>query len=203
MLARELKLLWLGVTGWWKPDPIPDNKTSFSCYKESGWIGFLSAIILLVLFEGLAIQVFLYGKSPLIVYIHSGLEVYGIVWLLGDFQAIKKNLIRLSDTLLQVRVGFRWAIEIPLINISAAYEGQPEAIDAVVEWKMDEFIKEVKVPGYSVISLMGKANLHLVLKEPMKIRGWFGQIKNIDRIGLEIDSPAEFLQAVCKYIAPK
>ena len=92
----ELYRLKLGVIGWLQPDPVPNKLDTFTCFRESGWGGILIGLIGVLVVESFAIGMFLHARYPLFSYVHLALGIYSIVWLVGDYQAIKNAAHRAS-----------------------------------------------------------------------------------------------------------
>jgi hypothetical protein len=197
---REIKILRYAIMGWLEADPVPDHLTTFTCYKESGWRHFLIGILFILGFESIAVQILLYGKYLWIADLHALFAVYSLLWLLGDYQAIKKNLTVLTCSTLSVRVGLRWNFSIPVKDIAHVDLGEPAELTLPVEIKMGSFVSERKLPEYGVILVFGKPTVHLTLRKPLTTRSGLGRSKTLKQIGLGIDEPLAFVQVLREYL---
>jgi hypothetical protein len=199
-LEREITIIKYGVMGWFEKDRLSDDSSSFTCYKESGWSAFLLGILFMIGFESVAIQVLLHDHYIWLAYVHLFLALYGVLWLLGDYQAIKKNMVTLDSTALRVHIGLRWDFFVPFSNITGAKMGEPDGVKSPLEIKMSKFTSEEKLSGYEAVTVAGKPNLHLILGRPITVIGPFGRKKRMDRIGLSIDSTEKFIVCIHKKI---
>ena len=50
--------------------------------------------------------------SPFIAWIISGLSIYSLFFIIGDFNAIKARPILIQGNLIKLRIGIRWYLEI-------------------------------------------------------------------------------------------
>jgi hypothetical protein len=148
------------------------------------------------IFESIAVQFFLRTHYERIASFHAVLAFYGLIWLLGDYQAIKKSVVTLSATELHVHIGMRWDFFIPIAEIKGAELGEPKELRAPTKIKMGEFVSKIKIPGYEIVTVTGRPNMYLTLRRPITITGLFGRKKTMERIGLGIDSANDFVTRV-------
>ncbi len=195
-MKKEFTILYYGLFGWRKEDAIADNNRTFTCYKECGLGAFVVAIVLLILLESPLIHLLLMHRSTWLTYLHSLLVVYGIVWLLGDYQAFKKKLISVSPETVQITLGMRRSFSIQRSNIHHAQLGQPRELNTLITVQKGQFETKRKLPGYNSFAALGEPNLHIVLKNPISIKGKFGQQLILNRIGLSVDQADQFVVEV-------
>ena len=53
----------------------------------------------------------------------TALDVYGILWLLGDYHALRLRPTTIEDGVLHLRYGLRWNVDVPLSNIAELKSG--------------------------------------------------------------------------------
>jgi hypothetical protein len=105
-----------------------------------------------------------------------------MVWLIGDFHAVRLRPVQISGGILHLRVGLRRTMSIPLASIAEVRapvkDGQNERRD---------HLKAV---------LVGAPNRRIELTNPTRAIGFYGMTRRVTTIDLHIDEPARFDAAV-------
>lgn len=118
--------------------------------------------------------------SPVAAWIVTGLQIYGVWWLLSDLRALARGGVIVGDDI-ELRIGKRWRGRIPRDAVERVERG--DAPDKRVDF-----------------SILG-ANVVLVLRRPCVIRGPFGVKRKVDRVALSIDEPDAFSGMVAAFSA--
>ena len=159
----ELQILRYGLFAWRTPDA-----PGFTVHKRNGWgtivIGFIVAIVA----ESLAVHLLVQHWSVTAAWIVTGLDLYGILWLVGDYHALRLRVTTIEDGMLHLRYGMRWTADIPLANIAAV---RP----APADWKRKGVLK---------IAMLDEPTLLVELHEPVMIEGLMGLRRTIDAIAI-------------------
>ena len=107
-----------------------------------------------------------------------------MLWLIGDFQAVRLRPIVVGDNTLQVRVGLRWSVAIPYGQIrQARLRGRGEAMTR-------------RSAGYLSAALLVDPQLILELDCPLRVQGPYGISKEVSRVGLAVDDFEAFRAAL-------
>ena len=160
----------------------PDQESEFTVHREVGYAGVVIGLGMAVVVEAVALHALLGQWSSTVAWILSGLSVYALVWLIGDYRALAARPIRLDRTRLALRVGLRWEAEIPLRSIVAI--GGPPAVS------------ETPSASTLVASVLGRPNLRLWLAEPIEVTGMYGLRRHADEIQLRVDRVAGLREAL-------
>ncbi|MCT2535425.1 hypothetical protein NC661_18070 [Aquibacillus koreensis] len=133
---------------------------SFSYHKKSGYIGFICAMLVVIVIETVAISFLLYNWSPLLHWIHLLLAIVMFVFLIVDLQAVIRNPIELSGDTLSIKIGVRPKLTIKTDNIK-------EILNGNINYEQDKKNKEVLD-----LSLLGldDPTFEIVLHEPVAYR---------------------------------
>ena len=119
-LVAELTAMVYAICGWFcgfRPRP---GMSAFWYHHESGYGAVLLVLGVVVLPpEMLIAHLFISQWSSLVAWIWTGLELYGVLWLLGDYQAMRLNPIVLDAERLRLRIGLRWRVDLSLHDIVA------------------------------------------------------------------------------------
>ena len=116
--------------------------------------------------------------SPIAAWVLTGLSVYGLLWLAGDYRAVVARPSLVDDDTLRLRVGLRWNTEIPraaIRRISKLDPRQPEPTGSYVR-----------------ATLLGRPHHLIELDRPIAVRGVYGWRRSVETIGVTVDDDAAF-----------
>lgn len=178
--AYEVALLAYAFAGWRMR--AADDEGAFTIHRRGGYSAVAFALGLASVVELTAVHLLLHPWSPTVAWVLTGLSAYGMVWLLGDTQAIRLRLLRADDEALRVRVGLRWSVDVPWGDVvSVTRAGQPAADDG---------------RGMLRATPIGDPRLVVGLARPLTATGPYGFTRRVSRIGVAVDDEARFLAAV-------
>jgi len=121
--------------------------------------------------------------SPAAAWVLTGLSLYTVLWLLGDYRAVvlRPSLLRATPhgEVLEVRLGVRWNLRLPLAAVRAVRRvgARPPA---------------ASTPGYLRAVAIGQPRFLLELAEPVTARGPYGWRREVSLLGLTVDDEAAF-----------
>jgi hypothetical protein len=141
----------------------------------------LCVFFFVIAVETFAIHLLLSRWSDVAAWILTGLSIYTVVWLLGDYRAWKARRIVMDNDTLHLRVGTRWEAEIPVSQIDDVGLN-PE--------------KPVKGDGRFIARVWGEPNVWLRFVEPVEFTGMYGVRQRASEVQLHIDDSSEFLAAI-------
>jgi hypothetical protein len=153
----------------------------FTYHKKSGYIGFIWAMVAVMVLETAGVSYLLYNWSPILHWIHLILSVSVIVFLIADLKAVVKNPILIKNNELSLKIGVRPKVIISTKNIKEVKSGS----------LYQEERKNKEVLDLSLFSL-DDPTFEIVLDQPIVDKGLIGKPKNISRIFLSIDDKITF-----------
>ncbi len=180
ILVTELLLLYLAFGGWFKKftSRAPEHAI-FSYHRRVGYTTITCVVALILLVETTALHILLQRWSALAAWIFTGLSLYSLLWLIGDYHAIRLHPLVLDETHLHLRIGMRWRATIPLSGIAEIQNLSR---------------REKSVDDYVSVALFGSPRLVMALRQPITIKGLFGIQKETWRLALTIDDEKRFRQ---------
>ena len=181
VLAYELGVLYYGLVCW-RRRPAWDDRRCFSYHRSSGYGQLILTLMVVSAVEvvGMHLAVRLWSEAA--AWLLSALGVYAVVWMAGEYQAVRLRPVTAADDALRVRVGLRWSVSIPYTQIEQV---QPRGKESLSK----------RTPGYLHAALLTDPQMVLVLRGPVRARGPYGIEKEIRRVGLAVDE-ADRLRAV-------
>lgn len=179
----ELQLWSMFCFGWFlRPRPA-DGPDVFTHHKTTHWFGVVGVIAFLALMEAIVLHIALDAlRYEIAKWVMSALSAYGLIWILGDMQALRvyRSAI-VSDTLL-LRVGARGHAEIPLSNLKDVELGTWSAAG----------------PDEALLVLSGKANVRLTFHAPNTYKPALGAQRCVRALLTQIDNPEALRNALAR-----
>jgi membrane protein YdbS with pleckstrin-like domain len=167
-VAFEVTTMYYGLFAWWKKPP----SDGYSVHERNGWGVIVAALLLVIAGEGVGMHFLLARSFPRGAWLWTALDLYGALWLFGDYQALRLRRITLDDDALQIRFGLRASATIPYSAI-AAIEPQSGPFE-----KRKETLK---------VAIVDDPRTIIRLREPMTIQFIAGIRKRIDTIAILAD----------------
>ncbi len=189
VLAFELAMLYYGVFSWRQSPPNDDR--SFSCHRRSAYGGVVIGLVLVMLAEALVVHGWVARYSVAGAWIITGLSLYGLLWLLGDWRAIVLRPTRATDEQLEIRVGMRYEANAPW--------------DGVTSWRRlvgAQRLDNMMAPDKTALTAaaLGSADFELQLRTSVDVRCVYGWVRQVKTIRLAVDDAERFEQLLASRI---
>jgi hypothetical protein len=175
-VASEVAAVYLGIFGWRLPDPEPSADASTTFHRRSGWGSIVACILVLIAAESLGVHLLLQRWSPRAAWIFTILDIWGFVWLIGDYHAFRLRPLVVTAEAIQLRFGFRWSATIPRHNVASV-----ERLTAGADEKLR------RTRGYLRLAIFDEAEYLITLREPVIVQGIAGIRKTVTTIGIRPD----------------
>ena len=177
ILGTEISMLYYGLFAWKRPKQTGEN--AFTAYKKSGYGSIVGGLAFLSLSEVLAFHVLFMQINTIAAWIIFALNLYGIIFILADFNACRREPTYMEDERLYINAGIRWKAVIPVKDIKS------------VELSNESLRGKQILRATTILS---GPNLVIVLEKTHKADGPYGIRKNFDKILLNLDEPQRFKQ---------
>ena len=181
ILASELSFIHYGLFAWRKRPLYTTTDEVFTYHEKSGLGLIIGVFMVLIAIETPVLHYFISMKFPTLAWVVTALGLYGVVFILADFNACRWRPIRVADGNLFLVTGLRWRCTIPLSEIDRVEANTFEIED-----------KE----GLLNAAVIGNQNLIIKLKNPHTATGIYGFKKNFDRAAVTVDEPAKLMTAL-------
>ena len=189
IIATELSLIHYGLLSWRNRPRYTTGGGVFTYHEKSGNGLVLGVFLVLIAIEVPALHLLLGSKFPTLAWVLTALGLYGVVFILGDFNATRLRPIRIHDSKFDLKIGLRWRCTIPLSEIDDI-----EATTFDIEDR----------DGLLNCVVIGNQNLVIRLKRPHTATGIYGFEREFDRIAIAVDEPALFSAALtCDGASPE
>jgi hypothetical protein len=172
-VSSELSILWYALFCW-RRQPA-DGVT---VHKRNGWGTIVACILMMIGFESIGMHLLVQLWSVKAAWIVTALDVYGALWLIGDYHALRLRPTYAAGGVLHLRYGLRWNADIPLDLIEGIDELRSES-----EWKRQGVLK---------MAMLDEPKFLVRLREPVKVNGLAGIRRTIHAVAILPDDAETF-----------
>jgi len=143
--------------------------------------------VAVIVIESIAVHFAVVTRLPMLAWVLTLTSVLAVLWLVRDYVALGTGAVQLGDDTLELTIGRRFAITLPLADIERATAPT---------------FRDLPAPGttqgrdYLNLTKPGAPNVLLVLAEPRRIRVTAGVHRNARRIAFRLDDAPRFLAAL-------
>lgn len=166
VVESELSIVYYAFAGW-RQQPAPVEGRAITFHERAGWGTILAGLLLLIAAEGIGMHLLLAQWTPAAAWTWTFLDVWGAIWLLGDYQALRLRRSFLTEDALHIRFGLRWTVTVPLASIVS--------IEDAHDWRRKDVLK---------VAILEDPRYVITLREPLVARGLAGLRKEIRAIAL-------------------
>ncbi|MGE7917323.1 beta-carotene 15,15'-monooxygenase [Viridibacillus sp. NPDC093762] len=190
MIISDLLMFYYAFASWKRPILVAPN--TFTLHKKSSLLAFQIMLIHAIVIETLGIHWWLHEKSMILSIILLILNVYSVVFFLGDIQAVRLNPVRLKKQKLYLSLGLVKQMELSLDDIKSITTDQEEL--------------EKKLNSKTTIEFVARdfeevhPHMILELKKPCTASLLMGFKKQYSRVAIRLDDPIAFKQALQQHL---
>jgi hypothetical protein len=147
------------------------------------------AISVVVLIESVALHFLIAARHPLIAWPLTLLSLAAVLWIVRDYRALGVGSITIDEQILDLRIGRRFDIAVPL---------------SAIERAITPTFRDLPTPGtnqgrdYLNLTKPAAPNVLILLDQPRRVRLTAGMHRSVKRLGFRVDDPAELLRALEK-----
>jgi len=182
VLAFEFLMFYYAFASWRKKPPM--GATYFTLHQNSSLIAFYVMLIHAIVIETAAIHWIIHEKSVLISVIMLFLNVYTVLFFIGDIQAIRLNPLAVHQKKIYVSLGLGRKMVIPLEQIAAIRWGEEAAEEKINPKDTISFIAKdfETLPPHCIIEF----------KKPLCGQLFYGIQKTYSKAAIRLDEPESF-----------
>lgn len=188
VICSETLMFYYAFCSWKKKQP-----EGITIYKNSSLIAFQIMLIHAVIIETIGVHWLLHllNVSPILSIILLILNIYGVIFLLGDMQALRLNPIYADEKAVYISQGLMKRAEIEFEQIEEIIVDQE-----ILQSKLPKGTLEFVARDFEQVY----PDVLIKLKSPMKAPLVMGIEKEYSQIAIRTDSPGEFLEILQKGI---
>jgi len=180
MICSDLLVLYYGVASWKRQERL-----GFTLHKNSSYIAFQLMIIHGIAIETIGINWWLHEKSMILSIVLLILNIYSVIFLIADMQAIRLNPVYVTDETIYISLGLMKRTEIDFNKIEEVIEDKGQLEGKLSKDTIDFVARD-----------FGEAYPHVILKmkEPVEVTFMLGIKKHYNQVAIKVDQSQEFKQ---------
>jgi hypothetical protein len=153
---------------------------AFTYHRRSGLRLIYAVALIIGAFEILGVHLLAAAFSPVAAWALTGLELYGVVWVIGLLRSVGQLPIVLSERGVHVRMGVIYSLFVPYEAIESV---QRQGLHAV----------NTRRKNYLNCAFINSPDCVLKLRTARRARLPYTLSRSVDEIGLMVDEPRQFL----------
>jgi hypothetical protein len=165
----------------WKKKPVQSHQT-FSYHQKSSFVALYIMLIHALVLESVGFHFFLHSWNPIVAFVVVFLNLYTLLFLLAEIQAVRLNPIIIGENKLFLQIGLtkRLIVECKDIkSVSYDHEDFEENQTDILDGVLADFIKE-------------KPSIEIEFYEPQIVKLLYGFEKQVTKVHLRPDDSNQF-----------
>jgi hypothetical protein len=173
LLAYEMSVLYYGLFSW-RDRPADGPGQAFAYHRAGSYGALVFALLIVSACEIGGMHVVVSRASHAVAWLLTAIGLYGVVWILGDFQAARLRPLLVSPDGLRVRLGLRWSLTIPRKEIAAIAPAPKPPLSK-------------RAPGHLHVALLTSPQWQITLSRPLVAQGPYGITKRVTTVAVAAD----------------
>lgn len=191
MLATDVLILYYSF-GSWKQKVI-HNEQTFTIHKNTSFVAFYVMLLHAIVIETIGIHWWLHDVSLILSIVLLLLNIYSVLYVLAEIQAVRLNPIRMENEALYLSLGIGKRMMVSYDCIEKVQWGNEAAACNLKSKDLLDFLAR------DLESVEPQCVIHF--KTPQKATVFFGMEKEYTQVALRVDELARFEEALREKIA--
>ena len=156
-------------------------------YRSARSAAITYTLVAVILIESAAVHFAVAARLPMLAWVLTLSSLVAVLWLVRDYRALGVGVVRLGEETLELTIGRRFAIGIPVATIERATAPTFRDLPAPGTTQGRDFLNLTKPAAPNVL---------LVLREQRRVRLIGGMHRDARRIAFRLDDAPSFLAAL-------
>ncbi|MGM8215828.1 beta-carotene 15,15'-monooxygenase [Bacillaceae bacterium W0354] len=182
-ICSEMLVFYYAFASWRKQ--IQPKSNTFTLHQKSSYIAVHVMLIHAIIIETIGIHWWLHDQYPIASIILLILNIYGVIFLIGDIQAVRLTPILVTDEKLYISLGLIKRMEIEWSNVEKIIDDRNELEKKLSKDTIDFIAKDFDDVTPTVI---------LELKEPTEVMLLMRLRRKYKRVAIRVDEPTRFMK---------
>ncbi|MFS0824408.1 hypothetical protein [Bacillus sp. 1P02SD] len=193
ILVYDFSIFYYGFFSWKKKWEARKHIHTFTIHTNSGYFGLFIMLVHAMVIEVIGIHFLIaHFWSPTAAWIFTALDLYALLWIIADFQAVRLSPLVIKDHKLLAQVGIRREIVVDLRTIKSI---QP-TITGKKERAREKQSFAITLPNV----FEEDPQFEIELTEPALANLPFGIKKEMTKLYVTVDDKEAFLQVIDRYL---
>ncbi|MFC4402588.1 hypothetical protein [Gracilibacillus xinjiangensis] len=191
-LVTDIAAIYYSLFSWRQKAPVLANGHTFTFHKDGGYQGIIFMLVHAMILEVVAVHILVAQFSHVAAWILTIFDVYALLFIIADYQAIRLSSIVLDEKGIHFQKGVRQYGFIKWGQISEIRKNDKSPKEAAKDRESISLalhgIEQEPIPYV------------LQLNEPVEIHQLFGFKKSIKSIYVKLDQPHLFNERINDYL---
>ncbi|NRD78287.1 beta-carotene 15,15'-monooxygenase [Bacillus sp. BRMEA1] len=183
IICSEMLMFYYAIACWGKSPKIANNQ--FTLHQKTSLLAFQIVLIHSTILEMVGIDWWLHEKSFVLSLILLLLNIYTVIFLIGDIQAVRHNPLLVTEDTIYLSLGLMKRMEIKWMDVE-------EVIHAPKHFKHNKCTIEFIARSFDEIH----PDFILKLKHPVTATLIMGIKKEYSQVALKVDEPHRFIEVL-------
>ncbi|RHW38524.1 beta-carotene 15,15'-monooxygenase [Lysinibacillus yapensis] len=188
IICSEMLMFYYALLSWRKKPIQVEN--SFTLHKNSSYIAFQIMLIHAIVIETLGFHWWLHDKSMLLSIVLLLLNVYSIIFLLADIQAVRLNPVTITNSHLYISLGLMKRMDIRFDEIESVITDKVQLKQKLAKETIDFVARDIDEVHPTII---------LKLKKPKEASLIMGIKKTYQNVAIKFDDQNAINAILNKY----
>lgn len=182
-LQAEILLIGLAFGGWFARFRSQNATIKVFFMHRSGlYPAFLFVIVCLIFGEAVVLHLLVsHLWNATAAWVCTVLSGYSLLWIIGDFHALRLHPIVLKEATLHLRRGLLWRAVVDLAEIENVRRFRSE---------------DAARPNFVSFAPLGQGDITIILRAPVVVYGLLGMKRSVSRVGVTVDERQALLDAL-------
>ena len=181
VLCSEMLMFYYAFASW-KKKPLPQEMT-FTLHHQSSFIAFQVMLIHAIIIETIGIHWWLHEKSLMLSIVLLLLNIYSIIFFIGDIQAVRLNPLKVDHDRMYVSFGLMKRMEIRWDEIAEIIEDREK-----LEGKLSKDTIIFMAQDFKKVY----PNVRLTFKHPIEATLIMGLKRKYNKVAIKVDDSERF-----------
>jgi hypothetical protein len=196
ILVKECKVLFYAFFRWNRNKVKRGN--SFTLHKNSTYFWLFIVLLHEQVIEMIIFHIYLKKVDPTYAYVITGLHIYSIFYMLGDYNWVRNSPIRVKDNVIEMRIGARREISFDIKDIKLIQKA------ALLYSKSGTLIHEKDVFHATafprvltrIFGITDELKHEIIFKKPITYKGYLGLKKKVNKVLVYIEESDQLVYLI-------
>lgn len=187
IIVKEWKILFYAFFRWGRKREAGEN--SFLLHKNSTYFWLFVALLHEQVIEMIVFHIYLKKEDPAYAYVMSGLHIYSIIYMIGDYNWVRNTPIRIRENMVEMKIGARREISFHIRDIKLIQKAELKYSQNGRMLHEKEVFHATVFPRVltKIFGITDELKHEILFHQPIPSKGYFGLKKKVSKVLVYID----------------
>jgi len=193
ILAKEWKILYYAFFCW-KREKV-NSDILFQLDKNSTYFWLFIALMHEQVIELIVFHIYFKKVDPSYTYIISGLHIYSIFYIMGDYNWVRNTPIRISGNMIEMKIGARRELSFNISDIKSIQKSKLkyDSSGGIIHEKAVFHVTAFPRVLTKLFGITDELKHEIIFNKPIYYKGYFGLKKQVSKALIYIEESNDFV----------